>query len=155
MDKRTTILLTSMALIALVIGGVGIVLADVGAPGVAQEPEDGVEEFICQGLGPVGIRNGRGFWSTLSDEQRDELVSAIETLLEEGATHEEIQDMIAGKLQEWGIEPPLFSGPHYGENGGRSSNGLNRRFGGRGRGFGGSGQGFMGQGQAGCPITTG
>jgi len=144
-----------MALITLVIGGVGIVLADVGAPGVAQEPEDGVEEFIYQGLGPVGIKNGRGFWSTLSDEQRDELVSAIETLQEEGATHDEIRDMIAGTLQDWGIEPPLFSGPNYGENGGRSSNGPNRRFGGRGRGFGGSGQGFMGQGQAGCQMTTG
>ena len=144
-----------MALIALVIGGVGIVLADVGAPGMAQQPEDGVEELVCQGLGPMGIRNGRGFWSTLSDEQRDELVFAIEALLEEGATHEEIHDMIAGKLQEWGIEPPAFSGPHYGENGFRGSNGLNRRFGGRGRGFGSSGQGSMGQGQAGCPMTTG
>jgi len=63
--------------------------------------------------------------------------------------------VIAGKLQEWGIEPPLFSGPRYGENGGRSSNGPNRCFGARGRGFGGSGQGFMGQGQAGCQMTTG
>ncbi len=148
MEKRTTILLASVALIALALGGVGLVLADVDAPGAAQELEGDVEEFICQGLGPMGIRYGRGFWSTLSDEQRDELVSAVEALIEEGATHEEIQDMIGGKLQEWGLEPPLFSGPHYGENGSGGSNGLRRRFGGRG-------QGFMGKGQAGCQRTTG
>jgi len=65
-----------MALIALVVGGVGIVLVDAGAPGVTQEIEDGVWEPLC--LGPMGIRDGRGFWSTLSEEQRDELVSAIE-----------------------------------------------------------------------------
>lgn len=141
MDKRTTIVLTSMALIILVVGGVGFVLTDAGAPGVTQETEDGVGEPLCQGLGPMGIRDGRGFWSTLSEEQRDELVSAIEALIEEGATHEEIRDAIAGKLQEWGIEPPLFSGPHYGENDGR------------GRGFG--GHGFRGQRRAGCPTTTG
>lgn len=144
MDKRTTIVLTSMALTALVVGGIGIVLADAGALGVTWEPEDGVGEPLC--LGPVGIRDGRGFWSTLSEEQRDELVSAIEALMEEGATHEEIRDTIAGKLQEWGIEPPLFSGPHYGGNGGRGPNGLNRGFG---------GQGFMGQRRVGCPTTTG
>lgn len=155
MDRRTNILLASVALIALALGGVGIVLADVDAPGAAQEPEGGVEELICQGLGPMGIRYGRGFWSTLSEEQRDELVSAIEVLLEEGATHEEIQDMIAGKLEEWGLELPLFSGPHYGENGSRGSDGLRRRFGGRGQGLGGNGQGFRGQGQAGCPMATG
>jgi hypothetical protein len=141
LDKRTTIVLTPIALIALVVGGVGIVLADAGAPGVTQEPEDGVREPLCLGLGPVGIRDGRGFWSTLSEEQRDELVSAIEALMEKGATHEEIRDTIAGKLQEWGIEPPLFSGPHYGKNGGR------------GRGFG--GHGFRGQRRAVCPTTTG
>lgn len=153
MDKRTTIVLTSMALIALVIGGVGIVLADAGAPGVTQEPEDGVGEPLCQGLGPMGIRDGRGFWSTLSEEQRDELVSTIEALIEEGAAHEEIRDTITGKLQEWGVEPPLFSGPHYGENGGRGPNGPNRGFGGRGQGFG--GHCFRGQRRAGCPTTTG
>ena len=71
MEKRTTILLASVALIALALGGVGLVLADVDAPGAAQEPEGDVEEFICQGLGPMGLRYGRGFWSTLSIEQRD------------------------------------------------------------------------------------
>ena len=151
MDKRTTIVLTSIALIALVVGGVGIVLADAGAPSVTQETEDGVGEPLC--LSPMGIRDRRRFWSTLSEEQRDELVSAIEALIEEGATHKEIRDTIAGKLQEWGIEPPLFSGPHYGENGGRGPNGLNRGFCGRGLGFG--GQGFRGQRRAGCLTTTG
>jgi hypothetical protein len=91
-------------------------------------------EPLCQGLGLVGIRDGRGFWSTLSEEQRDELVSAIEVLIEEGVAYEGIRDMIAGKLQEWGIEPSLFSGPHYGGNGGRGPNGPNRGFGGHGFG---------------------
>jgi len=130
-----------MALIALVVGGVGIVLADASAPGVTQETEDGVWESLCQGLGPMGIRDGWGFWSALSEEQRDELVSAIESLIEEGTTHEEIRDTIAGKLQKWGTEPPLFSGPYYGENGGRDMCI--------------GGHGFRSQRRAGCPTTTG
>jgi hypothetical protein len=103
-----------------------------GAPDVTQEPEDGVGDFLCLDL--VGIRDVRGFWSSLSEEQRDELVSAIEVLIEEGVAYEGIRDMIAGKLQEWGIEPSLFSGPHYGGNGGRGPNGPNRGFGGHGFG---------------------
>jgi hypothetical protein len=148
LDKRTTIVLTSMALIALVVGGVGIVLADAGAPGVTQKTEDGVVEPLCQGLGLVGIRDGWGFWSTLSEEQRDELVSAIEVLIEEGAAYEEIWDTIAGKLHEWVIEPPPFSGPHYGGNGDRGLNGPYR-------GFGVRGHGFRGQRRAEYPTTTG
>jgi hypothetical protein len=82
------------------------------------EIEDGAGEPLCQGLGPVGIMHGRGFWLTISEERRDELVSTIEALMEEVATLEELRDVIAGKL-EFGIEPPLFSGSHCGENGGR------------------------------------
>lgn len=166
MDKRTTILLASIAIIGLVIGGVGFVLADTGSP-VSTEAEEGVEEYYCQGLGPFGVMHGNGFWSTFSDEQRDELNSTIAALLEEGATHDEIHEAISGMLEEWGIEPPLFSGPHYGWNGtrggydsgrrfgGMGSYGRNGGFGGRGRAFGGMGQRYNGQGQAGCPMTIG
>ena len=155
---RARILLTSLVLAALVIGGIGFVLADIDVPMLGQG-EGVVEDRPCLGLGPMGLNEGRGFWSSLTQDQRDELVADIEALRDADATHEEIRDMIAGKLDEWGLEAPMWSGPHYGDNGqgfkgqmnGYGGSGMGSRMRGQGRGSGGNG-GFR---QGVCPNVTG
>ncbi|GAI21852.1 unnamed protein product, partial [marine sediment metagenome] len=85
--------------------------------------------------------------SQLTDEQSAELFEETQNMLEAGATHEEIRAMKTAKLEEWGIDAPLWSGPHYGEQTGsygRQSRG-GQRNGGRGLGL--KGQGYNGQ----CP----
>jgi hypothetical protein len=158
MEKKTTILLTSLVLAALVIGGIGYVLADTDIPILGQET-DGVKDSPCLGLGPMGLKNGRGFWANLTQEQRDELVAEVEALRDADATHDEIRDKIAGKLEEWGLEAPLWSGPHY-DGSGEGFNGQRHGFGGHGKGYYGRGQGrsFGGNGgfkQGVCPNITG
>ncbi len=87
------------------------------------------------------------------------MVANIEALRDADATHEEIREYIAGKLDEWGLEAPMWSGPHYGDNeqgfrgqmNGYGGNGMGSRVRGQGRGYGGNG-GFR---QGVCPNVTG
>ena len=43
-------------------------------------------------------------------------------MLEAGATQEEIREMKANQLQEWGIDAPQWSGSHSGETGDLTDN---------------------------------
>ena len=108
MEKKITILLTSLVLAALAIGSIGFVLADTGDPILSQVEG---EDIPCLGLGPRGLIEGRGVWANLTQDQSDELVANIEALRDADATHEEIREYIAGKLDEWGLEAPMWSGP--------------------------------------------
>jgi hypothetical protein len=108
---------------------------------------------------PRGLIEGRGVWADLTQDQSDELVANIEALRDADATHEEIREMIAGKLDVWGLEAPMWSGPHYGDNeqgfrgqrNGYGGNGMGSRMRGQGRGYGGNG----GFGQGVCPNVSG
>ena len=119
-------------------GGIGLVLAQDTAA---------TDALLCDGTGALlGLVNGRGFWAQLTEEQRTALAEQTQTMLEAGATHEEIQEMKASMLQEWGIDTPQWNGPHIGGMGGgygrqqRDGSGSGQRFGGRGNG----GQGYNG-----------
>lgn len=155
MEKKITILL-SLVFAALAIGRIGFVLADTGDPMLSQV--EGVD-VPCLGLGPRGLIEGRGVWANLTQDQSDELVANIEALRDADATHEEIREYIAGKLDEWGLVAPMWSGPHYGEYGqgfnghmnGYGGSGMGSRMRGQGRSFGGNG----GNGQGVCPNVTG
>ena len=146
MNKRNLTTLGILAVIALALGGIGFALAqDTGA----------VEETLpCDGTGPIGLMNGRGFWSQLTEEQATILYEQTQEMLEAGATHDEIMDMKANLLEEWGIEAPQWSGPHYGEQAGgygkmlRDGSGSGQQYGGRGRGE--MGKGYNGN----CPYTN-
>ena len=121
MNTRKMTFIGLLAVLAISIGGVGFVLA---------QSEEAVT-YPCEGDGPVGLLMGRGFWSQLTEEQRAELLTLSQEMMELGATPEEIREMKATMLDEWGIEAPLWSGPHYGEQG---QGGYGGRRGGRGYG---------------------
>lgn len=137
-ERKTMTVLSLLVLIALTVGGITYVLAD-----------DVVEQvkYPCDGQGPYSLLMGRGFWSQLTEEQSAELFEETQNMLEAGATHEEIRSMKTAKLEEWGIDAPLWSGPHYGEQTG--SYGRQARGGQRngGQGLCLRGQGYNGQ----CP----
>ena len=112
-------------------GGIGFALAQDTAS---------VEDLPCEGKGPLGVMNGRGFWSQLTEEQRTALYEETQLMYEAGATHEEIQSRKAEMLESWGIDAPLWSGPHVGGQGGgygkmsRDGKGSGGQYGGRGAG---------------------
>lgn len=145
MSKRNLTILGLLAVITMVMGGVGFALAQDTAV---------VDELPCDGTGPFSLMNGRGFWAQLSEEQATMLTEQTQAMIEAGASHDEIREMKATKLQEWGIDAPQWSGPHYGEQAG--GYGLRLRDGsGSGQQFGGRGNGGMGRGNNGnCPITN-
>ncbi len=137
MNKRKTMTVISIfALIAITVGSITYVLAD-----------DIVEqvEYPCDGQGPYSLLMGRGFWSQLTEAQRTELFEETQNMLEAGATHEEIQAMKAAKLEEWGIDAPLWSGPHYGEQTGNYGRQARGDQGNGGKGLNLRGQGYNGQ----------
>ena len=140
MNKRNLIIIGLLSVVAIIMGSVGFAIAD---------DSNGATERICEGTGLLGLFNGRGFWNQLTEEQRTILVEKTQEMIEAGATHEEIREMKATMLQEWGINPPLWSGPHFGEqNGGfgrqsRNGSGNGHKFGRQGNG----GKGYNGN----CP----
>ena len=98
-----------------------------------------VDDPVCDGSGPLGVMDGRGFWGQLSEEQSGAMIAETQSMYEAGATHEEIQAMRAEMLESWGIEAPLWSGPHVGGQGGygrmaRDGEGSGGQYGGRGAG---------------------
>ena len=98
-----------------------------------------VDDLVCDGSGPLGVMDGRGFWGQLSEEQSGAMTAETQSMYEAGATHEEIQAMRAEMLESWGIEAPLWSGPHVGGQGGygrmaRDGEGSGGQYGGRGAG---------------------
>ncbi len=119
-----------LAVIAIVMGGIGFALAD----------DTTVDDTtVSDGTGVLGLLNGRGYWSQLTEEQRTQLATQTQEMLEAGASQEEIRDMKANQLQEWGIDAPLWSGPHYGTQGShgqqlRDGSGVGGQYGGRGSG---------------------
>jgi len=121
MNTRKMTFIGLLAVLAISIGGVGFVLA---------QSEEAVT-YPCEGDGPVGLLMGRGFWSQLTEEQSAELLASSQEMMESGAAPEEIREMKANMLDEWGIEAPLWGGPHYGEQG---QGGYGGRGGGRGYG---------------------
>ena len=141
--RKNLTILGLLAVIGIVLGGIGFALA-----------QDTVsdENLPCEGTGPLGVMNGRGFWSQLTAEQRTTLHEETQLMVEAGATHEEIQEMKATMLESWGIDAPLWSGPHVGGQGGgygrmaRDGQGSGSQYGGRGAG----GQGNYGV----CPHTN-
>ena len=46
------------------------------------------------------------WWSELTDEQKEEIITIKEELREAGASKEEIRDAVKTKLEEWSIEIP-------------------------------------------------
>ena len=80
-------------------------------------------------------------------------------MLEAGATHEEIREMKASILEEWGLDASLWSGPHFGEQArgyskmARDGQGNGGQFGGRGNGS--QGSGLKGQGNNGVCTRRG
>ncbi|MGW8178551.1 MAG: hypothetical protein ACWGQW_07275 [bacterium] len=141
MNTQKTTILGLLAVIAIVMGGIGFALAQ----------DDTVASSVCTGDGVLGLLNGRGFWSQLTEEQRTQLATQTQEMLEENASQEEIRAMKATMLQEWGIDAPLWSGPHAGSQGGhgqmlRDGSGMGGQYGGRGSGNHGSqgGKGYNG-----------
>ena len=143
MNTQKTTILGLLAVIAIVMGGIGFALA--------QDDTVVDDTIVCTGDGVLGLLNGRGFWSQLTEEQRTQLATQTQEMLEAGATQEEIRAMKATMLQEWGIDAPLWSGPHAGSQGGhgqmlRDGSGMGGQYGGRGSGNHGSqgGKGYNG-----------
>lgn len=131
-----------MAVMAITLGGIGYAYAQ-----TTEAPE------TCLGIGPQSLLNARGFWSTLTEDQRVELYDSVQEMVDADALPEEIQAMKAARLAEWGIDAPNWGGPHIGMAGPHgdmlqdgTASGI--QFGGRGaRG----GMGFNGV----CPYETG
>ena len=146
MSKRNLTTIGILAVIAIAISGIGFALA--------QDAETVDETLPCDGTGPIGLMNGRGFWSQLTEEQATILAEQTQEMVAAGASHEEIMEMKAALLEEWGIDAPQWSGPHYGERAG----GYGKIFCDRGEGGirdGGRGNGGMGRGNNGnCPYTN-
>ena len=141
MSKRNITILGLLAVITMVMGGVGFALA---------QDTTVVDEFPCDGTGPLSLMNGRGFGGQLTEEQATMLTEQTQAMIEAGASHDEIREMKASKLQEWGIDAPQWSGPHVGGQGGYGK--MNRDGQGNGGQFGGRGAG--GQGNNGVCIQT-
>jgi len=131
MKARNLSILGLLAVITMVIGGVGFALA---------QDTTVVDELPCDGTGPFSLMNGRGVWAQLSEEQATMLIEQTQAMLEAGASHDEIREMKATKLQELGIDAPHWSGPHYGEQADgyglrlRDGSGSGQQLGGRGYG---------------------
>lgn len=128
--RKNLTILGLLAVIGIVLGGVGFALA---------QDTESVEDLPCEGTGPLGIFKGRGFWSQLTTEQRTTLHEETLLMVEAGASHEEIQATKAAMLESWGIDAPLWSGPHVGGQGGygrmsRDGQGSGGQYGGRGAG---------------------
>ena len=128
--RKGITLLGLLAVIGIVMGGIGFAVA---------QDTTVVDDLLCEGTGPLGVMNGRGFWSQLSEEQGTALFEETQMMYEAGATHEEIQAMKAEMLEGWGIEAPLWGGPHVGGQGGygkmlQDGEGSGGQYGGRGAG---------------------
>ena len=132
MKTQKTTILGLLAVIAIVMGGIGFALA--------QDDTVSDDTIVCDGTGIQGLMNSRGFWSQLSEEQQTQLATQTQEMLDAGASKEEIRDRKATMLQEWNIDAPQWSGPHYGEQQGghgkmtRDGQGNGGQFGGRGAG---------------------
>jgi len=131
MNTKKNTILGLLAVIAIVMGGIGFALA--------QDNLVADDTIVCDGTGVLGLMNGRGFWSQLTEEQQTQLATQTKEMLEAGASQEEIREMKANQLQEWGIDAPLWSGPHYGSQGShgqqlRDGSGSGGQYGGRGSG---------------------
>ncbi|MFC1803654.1 hypothetical protein ACFL0D_06795 [Thermoproteota archaeon] len=148
--RKNLTLLGLLTVIGIVMGGIGLALAG---------DATSVDDLPCDDLGPKSLLHSMGFWSQLSDEQRDMLYEETQSMLEAGATHEEIHSMKAAMLESWGIDAPLWSGPHVGGQGSgyskmaRDGQGNGGRFGGRGNG--GQGSGLKRQNNNGACTRTG
>lgn len=146
--QRNKTILGILAIIGVVLGGISFALAD----------EVETADFTpCEGAGPRSLVNGNGFWLRLTEEQRTKLLDSIQELIEDGATPEDIRELKATLLEEWGFEAPLWSGPHRGGKAG--GNGQRKRDGqGNGVQRGGRGNGGKGPGPKGnkgvCPNTN-
>ncbi len=146
MNKRNLTTLGILAVITLALGGIGFALA--------QDTEVVDEILPCDKTGQIGLMNGRGFWSQLTEEQATILAEQTQEMLAAGASHEEIMEMKATMLQEWGIDPPQWSGPHFGEQAGGYGRML-RDGGESGQLYGGHRNSGMGRGYNGnCPYTN-
>lgn len=111
MKSQKITILGLLAVIAVVMGGIGFA--------AAQDDTTVTDDIIvCDGTGVLGLMNGRGFWSQLTEEQQTQLATQTQEMFDAGASEEEIRAMKANQLQEWGIDAPLWSGPHFGEQGG-------------------------------------
>jgi hypothetical protein len=127
MNKRNLTTLGILAVIAIALGGIGFALAQ----------DTALDETLpCDGTGPLGLLIGRGFWAQLTEEQATILAEQTQEMLAAGASHDDIREMKATMLQEWGIDAPQWSGPHYGSQGShgqqlRDGSGSGGQYGGR------------------------
>jgi len=127
MKTQKTIMFGLLAVIAIIMGGIGFALAQ----------SEAIDPATCEGNGFLGLLKGSGFWSQLTEEQRTQLAEQTQEMLQAGASREEIRAMKAVLLQEWGIDAPIWSGPHEGSQGGhgqmlRDGSGMGGHYGGRG-----------------------
>ena len=71
---------------------------------------------------------GRGFFSTLTDEQREDVWELIAEMRDQGASREEIHEAVSELLAEWGIELPERPGKPNGPHGPRGPGGNGEKF---------------------------
>ena len=93
------------------VGGfmVALLIATIGAVIVSADSDDTTDDeskynFVWGfgGRGHMGVSKGNLFYE-LTDEQEEELIQLKQTMIDEGATCEEIREAIMEKLDEWGI----------------------------------------------------
>lgn len=136
MNTKNLTILGIFAVIAITLGGIGFALA--------ADDIISVDNPLCTGDGVLGLLNGRGYWSQLTEEQRTQLATQTQEMLEAGESQEAIREMKVSMLQEWGIDAPQWSGPHSGMQGShgqqlRDRSGSGVQYGGRGTGNNGNG----------------
>jgi Na+/citrate or Na+/malate symporter len=103
MNKKIVIALVSFAAFAMVVGGIGVVMAQSNStqPATGEKVE---AYYDCPGLQSGGMGHGAGAWGNMTQTQRNEIVATVESMTAAGATHAEIHAAIIAKLQEWGFE---------------------------------------------------
>ena len=97
----------AIALIALSIGGMSLIMTN------AQTTEESYEgtEYPIYGCGFMSQQKNRGPWSELTQEQADELKALIESMRTADVSPQEIREVVAAKLDEWGLNAPQMQGP--------------------------------------------
>ncbi|MFA5869161.1 MAG: hypothetical protein WC941_05610 [Candidatus Bathyarchaeia archaeon] len=104
MNKKIVIALVSFAAFAMVVGGIGVVMAQSNSTQPATGEKEVEAYYDCPGLQSGGMGHGAGVWGNMTQTQRNEIVATAESMTAAGATHAEIHAAIVAKLREWGFE---------------------------------------------------
>lgn len=80
------------------------------------------------GRGHGGPDSGRGFWATLTEEQREAIHNTITELRDQGATREQIHTAVTEMLEEYGVKLPEDWGEGFRDGCGHGGPGFGRGF---------------------------